>query len=157
MAKKKPETTEETSTAVAVRGPSAAMITLFAGSADMAGKLNKLERRNLPPMFKPGDVPIGGLVSGKIVKFVNSPVSTIKGKLIWLEHETGKEFTFPCTGVIRSALAPGVTANGDALDKALEKEVGKMFYALRLDDSVSFKYDKAGKKMFVFDVRTSKE
>lgn len=110
-----------------------------------------LLRRNMPPMIKPGDIPVGAAISGEIVSVVDSPVSTIKGKLLWLRHSSGQEFTFPCTGVIRNALAPG-KKEGEELDKVLEKEVGKTLYAKRLPDKTSSKYKKT---MYMFDVFTS--
>lgn len=157
MAKKK-EQTGNTETAVAtVSTPSPAMVALFAASGAEA-KLAKLERRNMPQMFKPSDVPIGGIVSGEIIKVVDSPVTTVKGMLLWLRHESGQEYTFPCTGVIRNALAPG-KKEGKELTDALDKEVGKMFYAKRLENKPSkYNADLAGKvkkEMFMFDVFTS--
>jgi hypothetical protein len=109
-----------------------------------------LVRRNMPTMVKPGEIPVGTTISGEIVAFVDSPVSTVKGKLIWLRHQNGTEFTLPCTGVIRNALVPG--KDGAELEKALEKEVGKMFYATRTPDKQNSKYKKS---MFMFDVFTS--
>lgn len=114
---------------------------------------SKFERRNMPPMIKPGDVPVGAAISGEIVAVLESPVSTVKGYLLHLRHQTGQEFTFPCTGVIRQALAPG-KKEGDELVKALEKEIGKILFAKRLPDKMSAKYKKP---MFVFDVYTGKK
>lgn len=123
--------------------------------APAGGALEKLlasgkgvERMNLPQMVKPGDVPLEGIVSGEIVKICNSPVSTVKGKLLWLRHENGTEFMFPCTGVVRNALAPGVEGDKD-LVAALEKHVGKTFIAKRTPGKQSAKYKK---EMFMFDV-----
>lgn len=119
---------------------------------------SKLVRRNMPRMVKPGDVPIGAVVSGEIIAIVDSPVSTIKGKLLHLKHESGAEFVFPCTGVIRQALAPGrydgkdEAENDKKLTQALEKEIGKNFYAKRQPDGTSTKFKKS---MFVFDVFTT--
>lgn len=128
--------------------PSAAMLALFkpGGNALPAN----LKRRNLPQMVPPGEIPVDAIVSGEIIDVVDSPVSTVKGKLLWLRHESGAEFTFPCTGVIRNALAPGLS--GKELDEALKKEIGKNFYAKRTLDKQSAKYKKA---MFMFDVFTS--
>jgi len=94
----------------------------------------------------------GGIISGEILKIVPSPVSTIKGKLLWLRHESGKEFLFPCTGVIRSALAPGLRGEDDSkeLQSVLEKEVGKQFFVRRTGSRPS----KYKKEMFMFDVYT---
>lgn len=131
--------------------PSPAMLALFQPSNESVQRMESLERRNMPAMYKPGDVPVGGVVSGEIIKIVDSPVSTVKGKLIWLRNDSGIEFTFPATGVIRNALAPGVKDDGDKLTEVLEKEIGKMFYAKRLPDKQSTKYKKP---MFMFDVFT---
>jgi len=151
MAKKKADQTEfaAESAAQSVQ-PSQAMVALFAANPEASARLDKLERRNMPQMVKPGDVPMNGIISGEILKVVDSPVSTVKGKLLWLRHDSGAEFTFPCTGVIRNALAPG--KDGKELDAALEKEIGKTFYAKRTPDKQSAKYKKS---MFMFDVFTS--
>lgn len=125
-----------------------AMQVLF--SAPEGGKMT---RRNMPAMIKPGDVPLGGAVSGEIIAVVNSPVTTVKGKLLHIRHSSGQEFTFPCTGVIRNALAPGISGDdGKELQTALEKEIGKIFVAKRLPDKQSNKFKKS---MFMFDVYTS--
>lgn len=134
--------------------PSQALALFTEGTA--LDEYRNVTRRNLPQMIKPEEVPVGSAVTGEIVKIVNSPVSTIKGKLLWMRHKNGTEFLFPCTGVIRSALAPGVTNDeDDKLVKALEKEVGKIMVAQRLADKVTTKFDKKGKRMFVFDVYTA--
>ncbi len=128
--------------------PSANMLALFAAPAGVVDS-TKLVRRNLPAMVKPGDVPLGGIVSGEILKIVDSPVSTVKGKLLWLKHSTGQEFLFPCTGVIRNALAPG--KDGKELAEALDKEVGNVIIAKRTESKPS----KYKKEMFMFDVFTA--
>jgi hypothetical protein len=115
-----------------------------------AGLPAGLKRRNMPTMITPGNVPVGAVISGEIVDIVDSPVSTIKGKLLHLRHESGQEYTFPCTGVIRNALAPG--KKDDEADAALRKEIGKKFYAQRLADKPNTKYKKT---MYMFDVYTS--
>ena len=159
MAKKNPPTPKDTEAAsattsapsatVPTSGPSAAMIALFAKpQVDMT----KLVRRNMPMLVKPDSVPVGGAVTGEIIAIVNSPVSTVKGKLIWLKHVSGTEFTFPCTGVIRNALCPGISGDKE-LEAALNKEVGKQFVAVRQADKPSTKY--GGKNMFMFDVFTT--
>lgn len=137
----------ESAADAAKSAPSAAMLALFAPGASLP---ENLKRRNLPQMVPPGDIPVGAVVSGEIMDVVESPVSTVKGKLLWLKHESGTEFTFPCTGVIRNALAPGLS--GKELDDALKKEIGKQFYAQRTLDKQSQKYKK---NMFMFDVFTS--
>lgn len=114
----------------------------------------KLQRRNLPRILRPSDVPMGGVVAGEIMAIVDSPVSTIKGKLIQIRHKSGEEFLLPCTGVIRQALAPGREKDEAALKKQLEAEVGKNIFCKRLPDQLSTKYKK---DMFMFDVFTSKK
>lgn len=109
-----------------------------------------LKRRNMPTMILPADVPFNSVISGEIIAIVDSPVATIKGKLLHLKHASGQEFTFPCTGVIRNALAPG--KKDKEADEALKKEVGKMFYAQRLADKPNKQYKK---NMYMFDVYTS--
>jgi hypothetical protein len=103
---------------------------------EMAG----IKRRNLPRMVKPIDIPINGIVHGEILDIVDSPVSTIKGKLLRMKNETS-EFLFPLTGVLRQAL-------GDEP----QKEVGQYLFAVRQPDGMSAKYKK---QMFVFDVFTA--
>lgn len=144
MAKKTAPATPATSSA-----PSAAMIALFAKPENL--DTTKLVRRNIPMMIKPDSVPIGGAVTGEIIAIVKSPVSTVKGMLIWIKHESGTEFTFPCTGVIRNALCPGVTGEKE-VEAALNKEVGKKFVALRQENKPNDKYKK---DMFMFDVFTT--
>lgn len=132
--------------------PSPAMLALFNAPAGME---KKLVRRNLPQLVKPDQVPVGGLVSGVILKIVEQASKTGDAMFsLWLRHESGAEFLFPVGGVIRNALLPGVDRKDvAAIKKGLTAEVGAMFAAKRLDDkqSESFK-----KKMFVFDVFTSK-
>src|SRR5229473_8059828 len=82
--------------AVAEVKPSLAMLALF--SQPTKTDVTKMERVNMPQMIKPDAVPVGGCISGTIIAIVNSPVSTVKGKLLWLRHENGTEYTFPCTG-----------------------------------------------------------
>lgn len=115
--------------------------------------LTKEDRRNLPRMIKPGNVPVGGTVSGKIISIVNSPATTVKGFCIWLCHESGEEFLFPCTGVIRQALAPGREKDSAELKKTLEAEIGKTLVATRKDSEFNEKYKK---DQFMFDVYTVK-
>lgn len=115
---------------------------------ELQGIIGGLERRNLPPMIKPGDIPVGGAIQGTIVKFVESPSEEIKGRLIWLNYK-GIDFCVPCTGSIRNAFAPGKKDDDASLDAILAKEVGKFMWARRLPDKPS----KFKKSMFVFDVR----
>lgn len=138
------DNTDDTANAAgtgALAAPSEAMKQLFAAPTQaMESLLSKAERRNAPKMYKPDDVPVGGVVSGEIIRFIQSPVSTVKGKLIWLKLLDGTEITFPLTGVIRVAL------NEDP-----DKEIGKILIIKRAPDGASAKYKN---KMFVFDVFT---
>lgn len=145
MAKKQKDQNPTVEASPVAAGPSKGLLALLAPT-----NTGKLVRRNMPAMIKPGDVPIGAAISGIVKGVVNSPVSTVKGKLLWLQHESGAEFTFPATGVIRNALAPGVDGDKE-LTAALEKYVGKTLVAKRLDDKTSAKYKKS---MFMFDVFT---
>jgi hypothetical protein len=131
-------------------GPSKGMLALLAPTNQA-----KLVRRNIPTLVKPGDVPVGSAISGEIMGVLNSMTTAVKGKLLHLRHESGAEYTFPATGVIRQALAPGVT--DEELTKELSKNIGKTFVAKRLEDKTTLKYSGKGeapKKMFVFDVFT---
>lgn len=132
---------------------SATMLDMFKTNDDEAADIDKmvqgLARRNLPPMIKPDQIPIGSAVQGIIVKIVPSPSTEIKGRLLWLQFK-GMDFTLPCTGSIRNALAPGLKDDDSKLDSTLEKEVGNFFYARRLPNKPS----KFKKSMFIFDVRT---
>lgn len=113
----------------------------------------KLVRRNLPQMIKPGDVPEGQAISGVIVDVVNSPVTTVKGKLLWIRHSSGAEFLFPVTGTIRAALAPGLKGEDEGLVKQLKTEIGNTIVARRLADKPNKAYNR---DMFMFDVFTTK-
>jgi translation elongation factor EF-G len=157
MAAKK-ETVKE-STAVTQPGPSSAMVALFQAPANMPD-VSKLKRRSLPKLVKPDEVPVGGVVSGEILDVCKSPSSTVKGLVLHLRHASGQEFTFPATGTIRQALAPGTKNDDDKLMDILKKEVGKAFFAKRLEDGTTTKYSGKGegpKRMFQFDVFTSEK
>lgn len=116
------------------------------GEVDMS----KMKRRNMPQMVKPADVPIDSVITAEIVDIVDSPVSTVKGKLLWLRAPNGQEFTFPCTGVIRNALAPG--KEDKEVKEALDKLKGKTLVLKRTADKQSAKFKK---NMFMFDVFTN--
>ncbi len=146
MAKKQtPTATAGTATDATTKAPSR----IF----NIPANFNKatVNRRNLPRILKPASVPVEGCVSGKIKAIVDSPSSTVKGFLLHLEHETGEEYLFPCTGTIRQALAPGREKDSKELKAQLEKEIGKTLVAVRKESIHSDKYDK---DMFVFDVYT---
>lgn len=120
---------------------------------------SKIERRNAPQMLKPKQCPIWTpeapkMLRAEIVAILDSPKASIKGCLLWLRTRDKTEITFPVTGVIRNALAPGIKGEDkDKLRAALEKEVGKTIYIKRLPDVMSAEYKKP---MFMFDVWTSK-
>ena len=100
-----------------------------------------MKRRGIPQMLDWKTIPIGGIVAGEIIAILNSPNSSIEGKLLHLRMESGNEISAPITGSIRKALSEN-----------LEEEVGKKFAAVRLDDKISEKYKK---NMYIFDVYTS--
>jgi hypothetical protein len=129
-------------------GPSPAMLAMFAARVDVNKK--SMKRLNLPQLIKPDYIPVGGQISGKILAILDSPVSTIKGKLLHLETKAG-EFCFPVTGAIRSALAPGVKDDDIKLREKLEKYVGQYLYAERGMNKPS----KFGRDLFTFEVYTS--
>lgn len=138
MAKAKETQAASTATAPVVNS-------LFSTALDVDE--SKFKRRNLPQMVKGSDIPIGGGFSAEIVDVVDSPVSTVKGNVLWLKNAQGQEFTFACTGDIRNSLAPGKT--GDDVAKALKANVGKTIVVKRTAD-------KAGsKKQIRFDVYTN--
>jgi hypothetical protein len=135
--------------------------------------LASLKRLNLPRMVKAVDadgenIPVDGIIAGIIVDVVPSPVSTIKGSLLWLHlvdfdedgspRANGREITFPAVGVVRAALAPGVESdkgkdNGE--EKSREKMLefkGHLILLQRQPDKMNSKYKKA---MGMWDVRVS--
>ena len=133
--------------------PSSAMLALFNAPA---GAEKKLVRRNLPQLVKPESVPVGGVVSGEILKVTEQQSKSDKKPMfsLWLRHDTGVEFLFPVGGVIRNALLPGVDRNDVAgIRDGLEKEIGNSFVAKRTEDKQSETFKK---KMFMFDVFTGK-
>lgn len=151
--KKNSKTVAQVEASPIAAGPSAGMLALL---APMDTSKLVLKRRNMPRMVLPKTVPIGSAISGEIMAILDSPTSAIKGKLLHLKHESGAEFCFPATGVIRQALAPGATEKD--LVATLEKNVGKLLVVKRLEDGTTTKYcapGEAAKKMFVFDVFTS--
>ena len=97
----------------------------------------------------PAQVPVGSIISGKIVALaasISGRADMRESKLIHLAHESGQEFLFPLTGTIKKAIGgnEGVTAN-----------VGKMLFIKRNADSETTKYCGKGepaKKVFMFDV-----
>jgi hypothetical protein len=156
MAKKQSNFSEESAAAnpeaaaaaEAARGPSPEMLAMFAARTDINKK--SLNRLNLPMMIKPTYIPVGGQICGKILGILDSPVSTIKGKLLHLDL-AGKEVCFPVTGAIRSALAPGIKDDDIKLRGVLEKYIGKYILAERGPNKPS----KFGRDLFTFEVYTS--
>lgn len=134
------------------------MAQLFTREDEKELENDKIERRNAPAMLKPGDVPVWSpenpvILRAEIVRIMDSPKASIEGKLLWLRTAGGHEFTFPCTGVIRNALAPGIKTDDPKLGETLEKEVGKIIFLKRTPDRMSGEYKKP---MFMFDVYTAK-
>ena len=146
--------------------------TLF-GAGTKERLLATLQRKNLPRMVKAVDadgenIPVDGVVLGVIVDVVPSPVSTIKGSLLWLalvdpaEDGTllpnGRKITFPAVGTVRAALAPGVSSdegrdNGqEKARKAMLQYKGYLIALTRQPDKLNAKYKKA---MGMWDVRVS--
>lgn len=159
------ETSDETKAALAKTvaatktvATSTALLSLFNQPGAGLVQVKPTDRLNMPAMLKPGDFPIDAVLQGEIVKFIDSPVTTIKGKLIWLKLAGGKEITFPCTGVVRSALAQGVEADDKkGLQSALEKHAGKVLTLKRGLDSISKKYSSEGnvRQTYMFEVFVS--
>lgn len=132
------------------QAPATNALAIFQTGDAVEVDLSKMKRRNMPQMVKPGDVPVGSVIQAEIVDVVDSPVSTVKGKLLWLRAPNGQEFTFPCTGVIRNALAPG--KDDKEVKEVLEKLKGKTLVLKRTADKQSAKFKKS---MFMFDVFTN--
>ena len=108
---------------------------------------DNVTRRNTPVLVNHADVAVGATISGEIIAVLDSPTSTIKGSLLHLRHASGQEYTFPATGSVRTALAPGKAL--DETKAALAKEIGKTVYIKRLADKAG------GKQTYLFDVYTT--
>lgn len=158
----------ESEAGAAVEAPPVSNTVLALFAARPVGMLDTLKRRNLPQMIKAVDgdrqnIPLGGIVAGIIVDVCKSPVSTVKGSLLWLHIvsfddkgnpvKTGTEITFPATGVIRNALAPGVEGE-DNCRKVMLQLKGHLLVAQRQENKPNKKY---GKEMTMWDVRTSEK
>lgn len=119
--------------------PSENAVALFQPAAGMMAKAKRL---NLPRLVNIADeFPIGSALVGEVVKIVDNFTGKpeMKGsKVLWMRHESGAEFLFPLTGVVRKALEPDP-----------EKFIGKTISIVRNPDGFSGKYKKA---MFQFDV-----
>lgn len=107
--------------------PTAATNSIFQTTMEVDTK--QFTRKNVPQILKAADMPVGGGFQAEIVSIVDSPVSTIKGKLLWLKNAAGAEFTFPLTGDVRSSLAPG--KDGEELEKVLKPLIGKTLVVKR--------------------------
>jgi hypothetical protein len=152
-----PKGAENTTTALVPVQPATSSI-LSSIVVDGQVDISKFERKNLPPMITPDEVPTGGKIIAEIIKFVPSPVTTVKGNLIWMRSPNGIEFMFPCTGVIRSALAPGRADGETAQDRQkLADDLTKQYAGkgLYLEKTGTKANKKGGKNMFMFDVRVT--
>lgn len=155
---------ETTSTAIALPSVMSALFSRETKPLDES----KVERLNLPRLLKPDQVPVWTpdnpvTLQGKIHRVCPSPNSTIKGFVLWLITPSGMEVTFPVTGVVRSALAPGCKIDDKnaeaeerstkALATALEKHVGKILFLKRTSNQMNKNFKR---EMFMFDVYTAK-
>ena len=125
----------------------ATMSALF--TADVSQLPKNAKKLTLPPMIKPDQVPIGSILSAVIVGLALSisPREDMRGsKLIHLRHDSGTEFLFPLTGVIKKAMGG---------DKGVTDNAGKRLVIQRQPDGETTKYTAKGeapKKVFMFDV-----
>jgi hypothetical protein len=131
--------------------PSAAMLEIFKKPDDMDSELTVLletaRRLNLPEMLLPSQIPMGVIVTGEIIKFIPSPKTSIKGRMIWLKNK-GIEFLIPAPGGIRSALAPGLKDEDEKLDDVLETHVGRTLILKK----TGVRPSKYKNNMFLFEV-----
>lgn len=126
-----------------------AMTNDFQPTPALLSKLAKMKRRSRPQLVKPDAIPIGGVIAGKILAFLPSFKKTIKGELLHLVDDTGKEFYFPVTAQIAGAF--GATDGKNVSAEVKKEETGKQFVARRLADQMSAKWKK---NMYVFEVFT---
>lgn len=175
MPKKTKFAEESKSTAVAVRGPSEAMLKLFAPKteAESGSILDTMQRKNMPRLVKAVDrngvnIPVGGIVAGIIVDVIASPKSDIKGSLLWLHivefdgkknpQKTGVEICFPATGSIRQALAPNAKGKDEEKEQSARELMlaykGHLIICKRQDDGFNRNYNK---EMTLWDVYVSDE
>lgn len=104
-----------------------------------------VKKLTMPPMIKPETVPVGSMVSGEIVALVASLSSRKdmeKSKLIHMRHESGAEFLFPLTGVIKKAIGG---------DEKITENIGNTLFLKRTPDGSTTKYGGV-KKVYMFDV-----
>lgn len=157
---------ESESTAVALATETAAA--LFTREDGSTVDESKLQRLNAPRLLKPDQVPVWTpanpiILTGELIQVLPSPNSQIKGFVLWMKLPSGMEITFPCTGVIRSALAPGCKIDDKneaveekstaALKLALDKHVGRTLYFKRTSNTMNKNFKR---EQFMFDVWTSK-
>lgn len=138
------------STTGAATGPSEAMIALFKQPAGL--DLSRAERLNMPQMILPKVMPVGAVLSGEVVKVVDSPASNVDGYCLWISipTETGtEERLFPVNGYVRKALAPDAKKDSPELKKTLEGYKGKTLAFKRMENRFSKQF---GRDTFPFDV-----
>ena len=102
------------------------------------------KKLTLPPLLKPDSIPVGSMICGEILALaesVSGKESMRESKLIHLRHDSGEEFLFPLTGVIKKAIGgfDGVNNN-----------IGKTLFVVRKPDGTAANF--GGNKMFMFDV-----
>lgn len=146
--------TEENTKLAIVRNQQSNALAQQLSTPEDVKSLAKLKRRGMPTMVKPESVPVNSVIQGEIVAILNSPKKSIKGNLMHIRHASGTEFTFPITGSIRQALAPGLTEKDNSVEllAKLNEEVGKTIVLKRLPSAMNAEYKK---EMFIFDVFTS--
>lgn len=119
--------------------PGTQAVALKTPASMFGGDMSKLviRRLTLPPIVKPLDVASNPEVAviGTIRRIVNSPMAQFKSKLLVMDHASGKQFCFPATAVVVSALykdlverkvegvTPGLT--GEARESTLENCIGQ--------------------------------
>lgn len=150
---------KETSTAL-VPSSTAREFTLFRQEAPKdltAGMV----RKNMPQLVTPLQVPVGSSLVAILTGVFPSPRSDIKGYLLGMlvltVDENGKEtdnmeISFPCTGSIRQALAPGMKDDNAGLLKALEAYKGFKIVLFRQPNTINRNFKK---EQFIFDVHLS--
>lgn len=108
------------------------------------------KKLTLPPLLKPEQIPVGSMVSGEIIKLIDSISDKApEGKLVHIRHESGSEFILPLTGTIKKALGGF---------EGVKEQVGKKIVIVRMPDGETRKYtgpNDPPKKVFMFDVYLS--
>jgi len=109
MARKQKPTPTETSALVPTSRdyqlqPAAGGIVVPADTLD-ASEFAGFEQASLPPIVKPREMPIGGVLFGIITGIMDSPIAEYKNRVLQLTRWTDKlRFCFPITAVIAGAL-----------------------------------------------------